>query len=277
MVFSDSHAHMVDYSPEQVKKIVGLMAKKKVEFVLAVGVNLESSEGTVKLAEIYREIKAAIGFHPWFAAELNDKDKQRFEKLAGSKYVRAIGEVGLDYAPPGGPGAGTPPPDMPKMDFPKNMPPMPKTPPSREVQKELFSYEVSIAQKHGLPLNIHCMGGAHQDMMSILKPAVRNGVTAMAHSFEGDLKMLRDWLDLGFYIVLGEKQVIKEPLADLENIIRTTPLDKLIVETDANPMHSPNGPVDVIPVVEKIAAIRGAAAEEMGMATTANLKRVLKL
>ncbi|RPJ58522.1 MAG: TatD family deoxyribonuclease [Dehalococcoidia bacterium] len=275
MVYADSHAHMIDYEPDQVKAIIGLMRKKEVELVLAVGVNLESSEGTVKLAETYSEIKAAIGFHPWFAGKLNESTMQRFEKLASSKYVRAIGEVGLDYAPPSGPGAGPPSPDMRKMDFPKNMPPMPKTPPTHEVQKELFNYEVSIAQKYGLPLNIHCMGGAHQDMMQILK--ANPGVTGMAHSFEGDLKMLRDWLDLGFYIVLGEKQVIKEPLADLEKIIRTMPLDKMIVETDANPMHSPNGPVDVIPVVERIAAIRGATVQEVGNATTANLKRVLKL
>ena len=163
------------------------------------------------------------------------------------------------------------------MDFPDNMPPLPKTPPSPEVQKELLLFELEIAKKYRLPVNVHCLGGAHQDMMKILKPAVRAGLTGMAHSFEGDLKMLKDWLDLGFYIVFGEKQVITEPLAGLEDLVRATPLDRLLVETDANPMHTPDGPVGVIPVVEKIAAIRGRPAEETGTAITANLKRVLKI
>jgi TatD DNase family protein len=270
MVYSDSHAHLIDYSPEQLKKVLALMRKKQVEFALAVGVNLDSSEGTIKLAETYHEIKAAVGIHPWFASKLDADMRKRFEKLASSKYVRALGEIGLDYAPPTGKQPGGPPPDMPKMEFPDKMPPLPKTPPSPEVQKEVFNFEVSIAKKYGLPLNIHCMGGAHQDMMKILN--ANPGLRGIAHGFNGDLKMLKDWLDLGFYIAPALMNLTPE----LEEVIRAIPLDKLVTETDANPMLSPDGPADVIQAAQKIADIRGVPVEEIGNMATANLKRLLK-
>ncbi len=276
MAYSDSHAHLVDYAPEQLEKVIALMRKKQVALALAVGVNLDSSEGTIKLAETYNEIKAAVGIHPWFAEKLTDAARRRFRELAGSKYVSALGEIGLDYEPPL---AGDKAPEgMPDMPFPENMPPLPVKPASGEVQQELLVFELSVARENKLPVNVHCLGGAHRDMMEILRKEIGWGLTGIAHSFEGDLNMLRDWLDLGFCIAFGTKQVILEPLAGLKNIVRATPLDRLVVETDANPMMSPeNGPVDVIPIVEKIAAIRGTTADEIGQATTANLKRVLKV
>lgn len=280
MEYSDSHAHMVDYSPEQVRSIVELMRKKKVALALSVGVNLESSEGTVKLAENYSMIKAAIGFHPWFATALTSEIKKRFDELASSKYVFAIGEIGLDYKPPM---AGSPPINSgdrsmqgaPEMKFPVNMPPFPKTPPTHEVQKEVFHFAVSLAKKHGLPVNVHCRGDAHRDMIQILRQF--NGITGIAHSFERDLSILNDWLNLGFYITIGT-MIVKEPAASIEEMVRAIPIERLVTETDANPMMSPDsGPVDVIEVVQKIAVIRGIPAEVVGNASTANLKRVLKL
>lgn len=275
MGYSDSHAHLVDYSSEQLKKIVELMRKKQVALALAVGVNLDSSEGTIKLAETYSEIKAAVGIHPWFAVKLNDEMRTRLKKLAGSQYVKALGEIGLDYEPPL---AGNEPPEgMPDMPFPENMPPLPAKPASKEVQQELLVFELSVALENRLPVNVHCRGGAHEDMMRILRKAVNSGLTGIAHGFVGTLAELRDWLDLGFYIALSNIEMMAGEGLPLEVLAREIPLDRMVTETDANPMMSPNGPTDVIPVVQKIASIRGSTAEEIGNITTENLKRVLKL
>ena len=98
MVYSDSHAHLVDYGPEQLERVLELMRIKQVAFALGVGVDLDSSEGTIRLAQSYQQIKAAVGIHPWFAEKLTDVARQRFRELARSKYVKALGEIGLDPA-----------------------------------------------------------------------------------------------------------------------------------------------------------------------------------
>ncbi len=276
MAYSDSHAHLVDYGPEQLEKVLELMRTKNVEFAVGVGVNLGSSEGTIKLAETYNEIKAAVGIHPWFAEKLTDATRRRFRELAKSKYVKALGEIGLDYEPPL---AGDEPPEgMPDMPFPENMPPLPAKPASKEVQQELLLFELSVALENKLPVNVHCRGGAHEDMMRILRRAADSGLTGIAHGFIGTFAELLNWLDLGFYIALSDTEMMAEQGIPLEVIVREVPLGRMVTETDANPMMSPvNGPVDVIPVVQKIASIRGSTAEEIGNITTENLKRILKI
>ena len=276
MVYSDSHAHLVDYGPEQLERVLELMRIKQVAFALGVGVDLDSSEGTIRLAQSYQQIKAAVGIQPWFAGKLTDATRRRFRELAGSKYVKALGEIGLDYDPPLA--GNSPPAGMPDMQFPENMPPLPDKPASKEVQQELLLFELSVALENRLPVNIHCKGGAHEDMMKILREAVDSGLSGIAHSFCETAAELHDWLNLDFYIALGNMGVTFEEMPSLEAIVREIPLDHLVIETDANPMMSPiNGPTDVIPVVQKIASIRGSTAEEIGNITTENLKRVLKL
>jgi TatD DNase family protein len=275
MAYSDSHAHLVDYGPEQLQKVLKLMQAKKVEFVLAVGVDLDSSEGTIHLAQSHQQIKAAVGIHPWFAEKLTEATRRRFRELAKSKYVKALGEIGLDYAPPLA--GNEPPAGMPDMQFPENMPPLPAKPASKEVQQELLLFELSVALENRLPVNVHCRGGAHEDMVRILREPVDSGLTGIAHGFIGTLAELHDWLDLGFYIALSDIEMMAGEGIPLEVLAHEIPLGRMVMETDANPMMSPNGPTDVIPVVQKVASIRGSTAEEIGNITTENLKRLLKL
>ena len=269
-MYSDSHIHLIDYHPAQLEKVIELMRAKEVGLVLSMGVNLDASEESIKLAETYDEIKAAVGIHPWFATLLDSDMRKRFEKLAGSKSVRAIGEIGLDYALHTG---STP--DKPGVIYSNKKPSMPKTPASPEEQREVFTFVVTLAKKYDLPVCVHSLHGTHQDAMKILR--ANPGVRGIAHGFEGDINMLKDWLDLNFYIAFGVHQVIKEPTPDIEEILRATPMDRIISETDATPKMSPDGPLEVISVVRKMAEILGVSAPELGNITTANLKRLLKL
>jgi Tat protein secretion system quality control protein TatD with DNase activity len=79
--------------------------------------------------------------------------------------------------------------------------------------------------------------------------------------------MLRDWLDLDFYISIGRRIVTGEDVSSLEEAVCEIPLDHLLTETDSNP-------VDVIQVVQKIALIRGTSEEQISSTATANLKRL---
>ena len=62
----------------------------------------------------------------------------------------------------------------------------------------------------------------------------------IAHGFEGDLAMLKDWLDIGFFVALGYDKWSSSP-RHMEEVVKAIPTDRLIVESDANPMISPGG------------------------------------
>ena len=64
--------------------------------VMNVGCDLPSSERSVRLAEQYPFLYAAVG-HPDDADHVNGALLARYRALCASPRVRAIGEIGLDY------------------------------------------------------------------------------------------------------------------------------------------------------------------------------------
>jgi TatD DNase family protein len=276
MAYSDSHIHLVDYPDARLAQILATMRSEDVEFVVNVAVNLESSRASVALAERVDSVVAAVGIHPWFAEPLGPATRWRLEELVASGKAKALGEIGLDYSPP---------PALPVTEVPggprladTKMPAVLPAPPSPEVQREVLTYELELAVKYDLPVWLHCRGGAHEDMLEMLRDPRFRKVRGIAHGFNGDLAMLEDWLVVGFSIGLGCADVLHEPMPEVEDIVRAVPLARMVVETDANPMISPTqGPLDIIPLVGRIAEMRGAAPAELAAATTGNLKRLLRI
>ncbi len=104
----------------------------------------------------------------------------------------AIGEIGLDYA---------------------------KNPETKDIQKEVFTYQLSLAREAGLAVNIHCRE-AHQDMMDILRKEAGARPRGVIHGFSGDLAELKDWLDLGFYISFGVRGFVDNAMPSLQVVAR---------------------------------------------------------
>ena len=247
MVFSDSHCHLGGQQPERLAEVLEQARTKGVDIMVSMGMTLESSAETIRLAQSYQGVLAAVGIHPWNAVSPTDEVRRHLHELARREHVVAIGEIGLDYA---------------------------RRPQTKEIQRELLIYELSLAQETGLPVSIHCRE-AHQDMMDILRQETASGLKGAVHGFSGDQATLEDWLALGFYISIGRRGFVIDELPSLPAAVREIPLDRLLTETDA--AGQSGSPSDVVEVVEKLASLRGATVEEIANAATANLKRLLKL
>ncbi len=249
MVFSDSHCHLDKYRPESLTEVLDQARVKHVDVIVSVGTTLESSTETIHLAQSCEGVLAAVGIHPWNAVPLTDEVRIGLRELARGESVVAIGEIGLDYD---------------------------RCPETREIQKELLIYQLSLARETGLPVNVHCRG-AHQDMMHILRKDIGSDMDGMIHGFSGDRTMLKDWLDLGFYVSIGVRGFVTDETLALPAAVRDIPLSRLLTETDSVATGQPVGPADVSLVAEKLASLRGATVEEIADIATANLKRLLKL
>lgn len=129
MVFSDSHCHLDRYQPELLAEVLEQARVKEVDIIVSMGMTLESSAETVRLAQSGEGVLAGVGIHPWNAVPPTDEVRRQLDELARREQVVAIGEIGLDYA---------------------------RSPETREIQKELLIYELSLARETGLPVNIHC-------------------------------------------------------------------------------------------------------------------------
>lgn len=138
------------------------------------------------------ELRAA-GIHPWAAQEA-DPDALP----TPGRDVRAIGEIGLDYARNG----------------------------DRAQQERLFRAQLAQAERMRLPVVLHCVR-AFEPVMKILKeydvPAV------IFHGFVGSPQQAAAAVARGYYLSFGWRSFASPKSVDA---LRTTPSDRLFFETD---------------------------------------------
>ena len=130
---------------------------------------------------------------------------------------------------------------------------------------------------------------AYQEVLEMLKayPEARGNV----HFFAGDWTIAQQFLARNFtlsftgVITFSKKtpDVKVAPTSGVELVIKNTPLDQLMVETDA-PYVAPvpyrgqrNEPLYVREVIKKVAELKGLTVGEVQAATLANARRVFGL
>ena len=126
------------------------------------------------------------------------------------------------------------------------------------VQRRAFEAQLAIAAEAGKPAVIHARE-ADDDVAAIL--AAHPDVTAILHSFSSGLGLLRAGLVRRHYVSFSGMVTFRN--WRLDDAIRETPLDRLLLETDG-PYLAPvphrgkrNEPAFVRHVAERIAAVRG--------------------
>jgi len=199
----------------------------------------------------YQEIYAVCGAHPHQADQYSrEVEKDIFAFFKKSKIV-AIGEVGLDF----------------HYDF-----------ASRENQRYTFKRQIAMARDLNLPLVIHSRN-AEAEVLTMLEDEKFN-LPVVFHCFTGDKHAAAEIVRRGYNISLSGIITFKKADA-LRDIAKTIPLQQLFSETDA-PYLSPepkrgetNSPLGVIPVVEKIAAVKEIDEAQIKDAISQNLTRLI--
>ncbi|MDR3600096.1 MAG: TatD family hydrolase [Desulfosporosinus sp.] len=249
----DTHAHLDDLVyTEDFQEVVARLLSAGISRVTNVGYDLSSSERSVKLAQDYDFIHAAIGIHPHNAEEATDETWAKLLLLAKQPKVLAWGEIGLDYY--------------------RDLSP-------RLIQKEVFVQQISLANEAGLPIVIHNRD-AHQDVLEIIKahPPKYGGVF---HCYSGSWEMAKIVLNLGFYLSFAGPVTYKNARHTVE-VAAQAPLDRILVETDS-PYLTPeprrgkrNEPLYVREVVKKLAEIKNLSFEDIASQTMRNAEIIFR-
>lgn len=247
----DSHAHYDDrVFNEDRDGLLGSMRENGVTHIVNASDTLKNSYASVKLAEEYDFIYAAVGLHPHNAKEYSQKTEEELLALSKHKKVVAIGEIGLDYHYDHSP---------------------------REMQKKVFAMQMELAHKAGLPVVIH-QREALSDCLDILRACEVTKIGGIMHCFSESAQTLEIILKMGMYISLGGVVTYKNARKTVE-VAAAVPIDRLLLETDC-PYLTPephrgkrNDSLLMRHTAEKIAQIRGISFEELERQTTENAKR----
>ncbi len=244
----DSHAHLDgNQFANDLDETVERAAANGISHILTIGCDLESSRNSIKVAEKYEQIFAAVGVHPHDATEINKDALLRLKSMLTHPKVVALGEIGLDYYRDRSP---------------------------RDIQRNAFRQQIQLAKQVNKPIIVHDRD-AHEEVIQILREEDAHSTGGVLHCFSGDLKMARQCLDLGFY--LSFTGTITYPKNDaVREIIKTIPIDRMLVETDC-PYLSPqkfrgkrNEPAYVRYTAERMAEIKGLTIEDVARVTSRN-------
>lgn len=252
--------------------------------MINVGTQKDTSKFAIDLANQYDTgVWAIIGLHPVHTAKSHhDKAEigeggQEFTSrgeafnydyylnLAKDKKVVGIGECGLDYYHLTGPSDS-----------------LRTSAEEIKKQQEIFEQHIKLAYEVGKPLMLH-VRNAYEDTLKILKTnqhLLLPNRPGDVHFFAGDWAIAKQFLDLGFTLSFTGVITFTN---DYNEVIKNTPLDRLLIETDA-PYVSPvpyrgkrNEPAYVIEVAKKIAEIKDLSEAEVAEALLANTARIFNL
>jgi TatD DNase family protein len=209
----DSHCHLDtarDGSTPEPAEAIAMAAEVGVTRIVQIGCDLPGARWAVEAATRHHALVAGVALHPTEATTLAeqgglDEAFAEIERLAASSdRVRAVGETGLDHYWVGEEG--------------------------RPAQEESFRRHIDLAKRLGKTLVIHDRD-AHEDVLRVLDDEGAPDRFVM-HCFSGDAGFARSCLDRGGWLSFAGTVTFKnaDPLRDA---LRLTPLDKVLVETDA--------------------------------------------
>lgn len=205
----DSHCHLdfADFADEGVAAIVDRARLNRVGAMLTISTHTKRLERYTALADQFPNIWTTVGVHPHQAAEAGETNITADElvTLANSHpKIVAIGECGLDY----------------HYDY-----------APRDVQHRVFRAHLEAAAQTKLPVIIHARE-ADDDIIALLSEYKGRGLRGVMHCFSST-KALADYaLSIGF--TLSFSGIVTFPKAtEIHHICTATPLDRVLVETDA--------------------------------------------
>lgn len=245
----DTAHHVTGLSPSDA---IRQAAEVNITRIVQIGCDVDDSRWAVELAHHHESVIATVALHPNVAARMPREELSRalvdLDGLATDERVRGVGETGLDYF-------------------------RTREDEGKARQHESFAAHIQLAAAHRKTLVVHDRD-AHDDILKVLDA---EGVPErfVMHCFSGDAAFARECLDRGAWLSFPGPVTYKAN-ADLREALRITPLDRILVETDApylvpSPWRGyPNASYLIPHTVRYMADVRGDSVEDLCDALTEN-------
>lgn len=245
--FIDTHTHLYDQQFRNDRSNVLIEAREAgLIGAISVSENLKDAKFNLKLADIHPEILPAAGLYPGIIDKKQAEQMESFILKKANKLV-AIGEVGLDYW-------------------------IAKEEEDREIQKEIFSRFIDLADEVQLPLNIHSRSAGKYAIDLLLEKGAKE---VQLHAFDGKASAAQRAVEAGYYFSIPPSVVRSN---QKQKLVKKLPLNCLLLETDS-PVLGPdpekrNVPTNITVSAEAIAEIKGIDIQEVYETTFENTFRL---
>lgn len=191
-----------------------------------------------------------MGVHPCYIKENYESELNNAVQWLEKEKFYAIGEIGLDYYW--------------DLSF-------------KTQQQEAFERQIDWALQYNLPIVIHSREST-QDCIDIVRKKQNGSLRGIFHCFSGTGNEAEQIIDLGLYLGIGGVVTFKK--ASLADIVKATPLEYIVLETDAPylapvPYRGKRNESSYIPLIAaKIAELKSMPVEEVAGITTQNAEKI---
>lgn len=243
-MFIDTHLHIGDDFGVEPDLYIKNADDSGVKLLIASFCEKNDIMLSTKFVEKYKNLYAAIGYHPEVSNKIVDKDYEVLEEMVkNNPKIVAIGEIGLDYY------------------WNKD---------NKDKQREVFCRQLEIAERLDLPVVIHSRDSIGETYEILSRYKVRGVI----HCFSGSLEMAKKFIDLGFLLGIGGVVTFRN--SKLYEVVEKNPLESIVLETDS-PYLTPepnrgkiNESSNIPFIAKKVADIKYVSLDEVARITSRN-------
>jgi TatD DNase family protein len=248
----DSHCHLTDGQfAADLPAVLRQAHSAGVRWIMVASQSVPDSKQVVVLCRNREELYCAVGVHPHEADHFRSWDVQALKDMCIEAKVKAIGEIGLDFF---------------------------RGISSRGNQETAFHAQVELAKMLDMPMIVHIRDAAGRARSVIDEHGYYSGVL---HCFSSDKKLAEWAVEKRLYVSFAGNITYGEDR--YEDIIKSIPRDRLMVETDA-PYLTPvpnrgqrNEPAMIRLTIEKLAQALGITPAEAADLTRENALRCFRI
>lgn len=254
-VYADSHVHLADPAfADEADAVIQRARAVGARALVCIGESAATARRAQALAARFPGVVFfTAGVHPHDAASWDDAADPKAIRASLAEGAVAVGECGLDshyaHAP-------------------------------RDRQRHALHAQLEIAAECQKPLVLHTRE-AEADTFEFLRRAEAAGVCGVLHCFTGSQALAEAGLAAGWYVSFSGIITFKSWTDDA--LLRMVPDERLLVESDA-PYLAPvphrgkrNESSFVGLTLERLAAVRGQRAADLGWQTLRNTHRLFNL
>ena len=252
MILTDTHTHLYseEFDADRNEMIERAIQKGVSRFFVP---SIDSSY-TQKMYDLEKQFPSNIflmmGLHPTYVKENYLEELAHVEQELGKRKFQAIGEIGID------------------LFWDKTF---------LKQQQHAFQYQIQLAKKHNLAINIHCRD-AFDEVFEVLESEKAGDLFGIFHCFTGDYEQAKRAISLGMKLGIGGVSTFKN--GKIDQFLSKIDLEHIVLETDS-PYLAPvpyrgkrNESSYTFLVAEKLASIYNVTIEEIAQVTTKNSKKI---
>lgn len=248
----DIHCHLTSARFEQDRNKIIEEASQRLEAIIISATHPNEAEKALRLCEKYSSfLRATLGLHPVYAAEVTDKKLEAYLSLIkrNSSKLIGIGEIGLDYHWVS---------DATKI----------------ERMKEVFIEFLRLGRELDLPVVLHLRNALDEGLNIVMNSKITK---AVFHCFNGTERQAEEVSRNNYYISIATNILRSETI---KNSVRKAPLTQVVTETDSpylGPQRKRNVPQNVSLVIDKLAELWGLSPTEADEITSQNARRLFNI